>query len=212
MGWCFKLVVDNYRMRLSPFEKGAVLMRNFLFAEINVDDVRMLCSDDLASLHKKLREFISKSQGTLVEAEITSANVNDEDVKQKSGSSGTHFVKTSSGGPGEARFEIRYRLKENRFPFFEALHEVCHATYHIEDIEVDVPEPCGDSDWKDDECNFFARAVLMPAEEFRIFARNFFDFNSKKYDVREIARHYAEKFLVDQMQVVIRGRELGIWT
>jgi len=191
------------------FEKGAAALRNIIFDGISWD-IANVCNEDLNELWRRLESFILESRGRLVD--ITTNEPTDVTLKPKPGSSGAYFLKTSEGGPGVASFEIRYKLKDGKLPFFEVVHEVCHAIYHIDELELMNPESCGDNDPLDDQCNFFAREFFMPAKEFHNLANVAYDWEEEKYNISIVFKYYSDAFSIRQTQVKIRGRELGIWT
>jgi len=199
------MVIENYKMRITPLETTASILRSRIFCDIGEWD-----EDSLDIIKDSLEGLVVASRGKLVDMITETETEFPTDIKL--GSSGTHIVRMPDNEQGETTFEIRYNRKseDDPFPVFEVLHETWHAISHINEMEIGVPQFFGDFDWEDCECNLFARTVLMPAEEFVKVAKKFF--RDKKYHINEITDFYKKRFPVHPDEINFRGRELGLWT
>lgn len=107
---------------------------------------------------------------------------------------------------GEKELEIYYKNKNSKNIIMKLLHELGHAFFDFKDMELGTIKGCGDSAASDYKADMFARAFIMPRDDFeKDMVKN--TTPDGKFDMIELANHYG----VEYMDTLARGEDLNFW-
>lgn len=109
----------------------------------------------------------------------------------------THLVKT-----GDRKFTIFYSPGT---PILDILHELGHAFFDLPNMKIGNTLRCDGVETLDLRASLFARAYIMPRDEFEIVVISCS--MDGMCDVQKVAKIYN----VDYFSVLTRGEELNIW-
>ena len=102
----------------------------------------------------------------------------------------------------DEKFIIFHRAESNSL---KILHELGHAFLHLPDYESGVKFANEGKSSEDTEADLFARAFLMPREEFeQVVIENI---NDGQCNIQKV----ADKYGLNYLDVLKRGSELNIW-
>lgn len=101
----------------------------------------------------------------------------------------------------ENKYVIYYYRAYN---YLQVIHELGHAFLNFDQMEIDKPYFFNGFGEEDTEASLFARAFIMPRENFEQVIIN--HLNDGKYSIQNVANEYN----IDYLEVLARGEELNI--
>jgi len=151
--------------------------------------------------HEEAIKFIG-AKGILLDYEKDTYN--GESLRRESDKSPIFIQKTDEG------FFISFSNKNDRFPYFEVLHELGHAKLHLDKMKVGERWYCNSPGYAHAEADDFALEFAMPKEAFVASIK------SNPYQDKDRVgecNYYAvaEYFRVNPMNIRRRSRQLTGW-
>lgn len=168
-------------------EKIAHSARNLLVKE-GVIEKNTLEYDD--SILNKIVDFF----GGKLEINDSSDNESDKDTCD-------YIEKTHS----DNKFFIFIKRDNTRALCMRVFHELGHAFIDIPDMKIGEKCFYDGNKASDVQAELFARAFIMPINEFEGVAKECID--NGKFNVKKI----ASKYNIDYADVLVRGKELNYW-
>lgn len=102
--------------------------------------------------------------------------------------------------------EIYYNENYTGNKVMKLLHELGHVFFDFPDMEIGQKKGCDDAESSDIQADLFARAFVMPRDDFEkdMVKKTTSD---GKFDMIELAKYYG----VEYMDTLTRGEDLNLW-